>query len=56
MSDEITIIVNTYDPFKKERREIGEYAGIKFMADPGLPDDEIRVLQDGKVVAKIAIR
>lgn len=56
MSDQLTIIVKTDNFLIDARKEIGEYAGIKFMVDPNLPDDEIRILEDDKIVSKIKIR
>jgi hypothetical protein len=32
-------------------RRIGEFCGITLYVDPLMPDNEMRVVQDGKVVA-----
>lgn len=50
--DQPIIVAHNPVSFSDERKLIGEWGGIKFMADPNLPDDEIRVVQGGKVVAR----
>ena len=56
MSDElenIELIVHHYGA--DTRKQVGEAFGMKVFADKGLPEDEIRFVQNGKVVAKISL-
>jgi len=48
----IQIIIHVDDFFNKSRREIGSFLGIKFFADPGLPEGEVRIIEEGRVVHK----
>ncbi len=47
-----SIVIHCSVSLSKERKEIGEFEGIKFITDPGLPDDEIRIVRNGKVVKR----
>lgn len=58
MGDEPLKII-AHNPFptfgSNERKKVGEIAGIEVWSDPGVPDDELRVVQGNAVVQRIKL-
>ena len=57
MSDElIQMIVHNPWPFgNNERKKVGEFEGIEIFSDTDLPDDELRIVQNGSVVQRFKL-
>ena len=51
--ESVDLVVHHYAA--STRKQVGEVFGMKGFADENLPDDEIRFVQNGKVIAKIKL-
>ncbi len=47
------LIVHSMWP--RERKLVGEIAGIPVYADPKMPDDEIRLVHNGRVIERLKL-
>lgn len=51
--ESVDLVVHHYAA--KNRKQVGKVFGMKVFADENLPDDEIRFVQNGKVIARIKL-